>query len=388
MIDRIVNPLKQNSFFLFGARGTGKSFLLNHLLTSQRTLKINLLDPVISEQFALEPSRLVTAIDGFGPDLDWVFIDEIQKQPKLLDLVHLLIEERSLKFAITGSSARKLKHGAANMLAGRAFEFQLFPLTHLEIGQGFSLDAALHWGTLPSIITASSDENRRLYLQSYSSTYLKEEIAEEQVVRKLDPFRKFLNVAAQSNGTIINFSKIARDVGVSTVTVQSYFQILEDTLLGFYLQPFHNSVRKRQRGNPKFYLFDLGIQRALSLQTSVPLVYGNYAYGRAFEHFIVAEIFRLQRYLNKDFQLSYLRTKDDAEIDLIIERPGLPMILIEIKSSNQIRAENVRSLQRFLPDFKNAKAICLSNDPTPQKIGEVWALPWKKGLEEIGLVSQ
>lgn len=390
MINRLLNPLKQNTFFLFGARGTGKSYLLKRLLPSQRTLTVNLLEPETFEQFALDPSRLRTAIDGHGSALEWVFIDEVQKLPKLLDLVHSIIEERStaaapLHFALTGSSARKLKRNQANMLGGRAFEFHLFPLTHIELADAFSLEAALQWGTLPKLQEFSTDEQRRLYLQSYYSTYLKEEIAEEQIVRKLEPFRRFLYVASQANGAILNFANMARDVGVSTVTVQSYFQVLEDTLLGFLLEPFHESIRKRQRENPKFYFFDLGVQRALSRLSAIPLAPETYAYGKAFEHFLILEIFRIQRYRNLEFALSYLRTKDDAEIDLIIERPGLPRALIEIKSTNRIAADDTRALAKFLPDFKNAQAFCLSQDSTPQKIDNVWCLPWMQGLRELGL---
>lgn len=390
MLNRIINPLKNNSFFLFGARGTGKSYILHHLLPKEQTLTIDLLDPLTNEQFALEPNRLRSVIDGFGSELKWVFIDEVQKQPKLLDLVHAIIEEKSrssssLHFALTGSSARKLKRNKANMLGGRAFEFNLFPLTHIELADRFSLNFALNWGTLPKVFELETDEQRRLYLQGYYSTYLKEEIAEEQVVRQLDPFRRFLSIAAQSNGTILNFSNAARDVGVSTVTAQSYFQILEDTLLGFFLESFQESIRKRQRQNPKFYMFDIGVQRVLSRVSAIPLIPETYAYGRTFEHFLIAEIYRLQRYLNLEWQLSYLRTKDDAEIDLIIERPGMPRALLEIKSGTRITADDVSTLAKFLPDFRNSEAFCLSNDPTPQKINGVWALPWQQGLVEIGL---
>ena len=390
MINRLLSPLKNNTFFLFGARGTGKSHLLQHLLPLEKTLTVNLLEPETYDQYSLSPNRLRAAIDARDKDLQWVFIDEVQKLPKLLDLVHAIIEERNtlgapLNFALTGSSARKLRRNNANMLGGRAFEFHLFPLTHLELGDKFSLESALQWGTLPKLLEFSTDEQRRFYLQSYYSTYLKEEIAEEQIVRKLEPFRRFLNVAAQSNSAILNFANIGRDVGVSTVTVQSYFHVLEDTLLGFLLEPFHESIRKRQRENPKFYFFDLGVQRALARLTSIPLAPETYAYGKAFEHFIILEIYRLQRYLNKDYSLSYLRTKDDAEIDLIIERPGMPRALVEIKSASRITQDDVRTIARFLPDFPNAEAFCLSNDQTPQKIQGVWCLPWRQGIREIGI---
>jgi predicted AAA+ superfamily ATPase len=312
-------------------------------------------------------------------------IDEIQKAPKLLDLVHQQIESSRFKFALTGSSARKLRHGTANLLAGRAFVYHLFPLTAGEIGDQFSLQAALSWGTLPRAVTLGSDHNRRDFLRAYTHTYLQEEITQEQIVRRLDPFRRFLVAAAQMSGQIVNFSKIGREVGASTVTVQSYFQILEDTLIGNLIEPFHESVRKRQRGNPKFYFFDTGIQRALNNTLQVELAPQTYGYGAAFEHFVVNEINRLQSYARKDYRLSYLRTKDGVEIDLVIERPGLRRALVEIKSTERVTEEEIRSLTRLGKDVENSEAFCLSRDPTPKKIGAVSCLPWQQGLIEIGL---
>lgn len=187
-------------------------------------------------------------------------------------MAHQQIESGRFRFALTGSSARKLKHGGANLLAGRAHVFHLYPLVARELKERFSLRDALLWGTLPRLYSLGSEEDKRDFLRSYAHTYLQEEITQEQVVRRLDPFRRFLLVAAQMSGQVINFAKVARDVGSSIPTVQSYFQILEDTLVGFFLESFHESIRKRQRGNPKFYFFDMGIQRALSDQLTVDLV--------------------------------------------------------------------------------------------------------------------
>ena len=315
----------------------------------------------------------------------WVVIDEVQKLPALLDVAHQHIEASPLRFALTGSSARKLKHGGANLLAGRAFVYRLFPLTAREIGARFSLPDALHWGTLPRLFSLERQEDKRDYLRSYAHTFLQEEITQEQVVRRLDPFRRFLFVAAQMSGQIINFSKLAREVGASVPTVQSYFQILEDTLVGFLLDAFHESVRKRQRENPKFYFFDTGVLRALSQTLTVDLVPHTYAFGVAFEHFILNEIMRLQSYGKKDYRFSYLRTKDGVEIDLIIERPGRKRVLVEIKSAERIRPEDIRSLKRLAPDVPHSEALCLSLDPVAQKIDGILCLPWQRGLEALGL---
>jgi predicted AAA+ superfamily ATPase len=385
MFNRLIKLQKNNSFFLFGARGTGKTFLLEEQYKAPSAFHIDLLDPEVNQTYNLRPRTLAEQLAALGKETEWIIIDEIQKIPKLLDLVHQQIESSRFKFALSGSSARKLKHGGANLLAGRAFVNHLFPLTAREIGEPFSLTAALAWGTLPRIFALESSEDKRDFLRAYTHTYLKEEITEEQVVRRLDPFRRFLIVAAQMSGQILNFSKIAREVGASAPTVQTYFEILEDTLVGFLLEPFHESVRKRQRENPKFYFFDTGVQRALNNTLTVELRPQTYAFGVAFEHFVVNEINRLQSYAKKDWRLSFLRTKDDVEIDLIIARPGLKRALVEIKSTEQVTEDDVRALERVGKDVANSEAFCLSLDPMPKQIGAVACFPWPRGLEEIGL---
>ncbi len=314
-----------------------------------------------------------------------MIIDEIQKAPKLLDLVHHLIENFSIRFVLTGSSARKLKRGGANLLAGRAFVRHLYPFTCRELGDSFDLKQALEWGTLPKVTSFDSDQDRADFLRTYCHTYLKEEIAEEQIVRKLDPFRRFLPVAAQHDGAIVNYSKIATDVGASVKTVQNYFQILEDTLLGFLLPPFHESIRKRQKGNPKFYFFDCGVRRALEKTLTVRLQPRTYEFGRVFESFVINEINRLQSYAGKDFELSYIRTKDDAEIDLVIERPGLPRALVEIKLSSLVRESDIRHLRSLSKDIKNSVSYCFSLEQTKKKIDNVECLHWKDGLRALDL---
>jgi predicted AAA+ superfamily ATPase len=385
MFNRLIRFPGKNSFFLFGARGTGKTFLLKQRFSASRALFIDLLNPDQTEIYSLRPQTLTEQLQALGKGIEWVILDEIQRVPKLLDLVHQQIESSRFKFVLSGSSARKLKHGGANLLAGRAFVNHLFPLTAQEIGEQFSLEAALEWGTLPRLFSLDTVEEKQDFLRTYAHTYLQEEITQEQIVRRLDPFRRFLIVAAQMSGQIINFSKIAREVGASTPTVQSYFQILEDTLIGFLLEPFHESIRKRQRENPKFYFFDTGVVRSLSNTLTVKLKPGTYAFGVAFEHFVLNEVVKLQSYKKKDFRLSYIRTKDNVEIDLIIERPGVPRALVEVKSTGFVTEEDVRALVLLGRDIPNSEAFCLSLDPTARKISGVWSLPWQKGLQEIGL---
>ncbi len=322
-------------------------------------------------------------VHGLPESIQWVVIDEIQRIPKLLDLVHHLIETTSIQFALTGSSSRKLKRGAANLLAGRAFVYHLHPFTSIELGDRFDLLQSLQWGTLPKIFQLENHSDKEAFLRSYTFTYLREEIVAEQIVRKLDPFRLFLEVAAQSNGQIINFTRIAEDTGVDTKTVQTYFEILEDTLIGFLLPPFDRSIRKRQRTNPKFYYFDVGVQRSLARTLQVPLQEGSFAYGNAFEHFLIAEIRRLLDYLKPDWRMFYLRTKDDAEIDLILERPGESYLLIEIKSTNQVGARDCETLQRFIHDFPNANAFCISRDIQRKQIGDVTCQFWRDFINQL-----
>ena len=385
MINRHVNILKNRSFFLFGARSTGKTTTVKDLFSKDRSKYIDLLQPDIAEEYELNPTALADILDIEKDKYDWIIIDEIQKNTKLLDIVHSYISSSKLKFGLTGSSARKLKRGAANLLAGRASVYKLFPLTFLELGTDFNIQSFLEWGSLPEITSLKSEDEKFDFLKSYTDTYLKEEILQEQIIRKLTPFRRFLNIAAQTNAQIINFSKIARDVGVSTVTVQSYYEILEETLVGKLLEPYHSSIRKRQNQNPKFYFFDNGVQRALSRQLNIPLNASTYIYGNVFETFVFNQINALNEYNRKDFTFSYLKTKDNVEIDLIIERPGLKTALIEIKSSKNIREDDIKSLARISKDFSNSEAYCFSQDKTPRKIKNVKCYHWKDGLREIEL---
>ncbi len=385
MFKRIFKPSGKSSFFLFGPRGSGKTHLVKNYFSPQSMFYLDLLDPDIQQELILRPRGLVERLDILAPEVKWIVIDEIQKIPGLLDVVHQQIERGRFQFALTGSSARKLKRGAANLLAGRAFLYHLFPLTAGEIGGGFSLASALQWGTLPRVLSLEKDEDKRDYLRSYAHAYLQEEITQEQIVRRLDPFRRFLQVAAQMSGQTLNFSKIARDCLTTVPTIQSYFQILEDTLIGFLLEPFHESIRKRQRGNPKFYFFDTGVLRALSGTLSVNLAPRTADFGIAFEHFLIQEIRRLESYAKKDWRFSYLRTKDGAEIDLIIERPGLKRALVEIKSSERIAPEDISGVRSLAPDIPQSEAFCLSLDPTAKIIDGVRCLPWERGLKDLGL---
>ena len=384
--DMLIRSLKlpnNHSLILFGARGTGKSTLLKQLFTPQNTLWIDLLNPSEEERFSRDPEELRAIVLALPPSIQHVVVDEIQKIPKLLDVIHGLIENTNHYFVMSGSSARKLKQAGANLLAGRAFIYHLFPLSFLELGQQFHLESALRWGLLPKVTQLKSDEEKMRFLQAYTHTYLKEEIWAEQFIRKLEPFRRFLEVSAQCNGKIINYANIANDVGVDDKTIKEYFSILEDTLIGFILEPFQHSFRKRLSLKPKFYFFDLGVARALARLLSVPLAVSTSGYGDTFEHFIILECMKLAAYFQPEYRFSYLRTKDDAEVDLIIERPGKSLLFIEIKSTKQVKENDLSAFIGISKDFGDCEAICLSNDSLAKKYHHVTVMPWRQGIEYI-----
>lgn len=382
MVPRNLNISKSSSFFLFGARGTGKSTYLNRYSEIKFELVIDLLKPAEFARYSMDPEILSREVAGFSANT-WIAIDEVQRVPQLLDLVHYHIEKDKLLFAMTGSSARKLKRGAANLLAGRAFKYELHPFTYLELGAEFNLSDVLHFGSLPKVVSLKDPQDKNLFLESYALTYVEEEVWNEHIIRSLPPFRRFLQIAAQMNGEIVNFSKIAASVGVEDKTIKSYFSILEDTYLGFFLEPYNRSVRKQQTSHPKFYFFDLGVKSAVDGTLGNKINPGSSAYGRAFEHFIVLEVLRRNAYTKSRFKLSYLRTKDGAEVDLIVSKGDKAIAIVEIKSTTNVSHDSVKPLRNFQDDFKGAKFLCLSNDEKAQSFGEILALHWRDGIEEI-----
>jgi len=379
---RLARLSDHNSFFLFGARGTGKTTLLRQAPFLASALWIDLLDADTEERYALRPSLLGEQAEAL-PDGSWVVIDEVQKLPKLLDQVHLTLDRRRVHFALTGSSSRKIKRGGADLLAGRAWTFNLYPFTARELGGGFDLDQALAWGTLPGLHRLPLAADRARFLRSYTQTYLREDILVEQLVRNLDPFRLFLPLAAQMDTQIVNYTNIARDTGVDYKTVQNYYQILVETNLGFFLEPYGRSVRTVQVKSPKFYFFDTGVKRALQNRLTVPLQERTTDYGETYESWFINECQRLNHYLELDYSLSYLRTKDDVEVDLVIERPGQPPALVEVKSAAAIDERHVRSLVRFQEDFPDADLLCAARVPIPQNLGRIQVLPWRDALDTL-----
>ncbi|MDH4466688.1 MAG: AAA family ATPase [Bacteriovoracaceae bacterium] len=396
MYSRLINPSLSHSFFLFGPRGTGKStWLLNQFFESQKkslknnlsdntkVLYLDLLDPSIEQVLSVHPNQLEEMVEARNSQLEWVIIDEIQKIPKLLDVVHKLIFSKKLKFALTGSSARKLKRDAANLLAGRAFSYQLHPLTFVELGKNFNLNQVLSYGSLPSLFSFHSDSDKRKFLLSYLQIYIKEEILVEQLIRNIDPFRSFLEVAGQCNTEIINYTNIAREAGISSKSVERYFAILSDTFLGFFLEPYSKSVRQRQKQAPKFYFFDCGIARAISQEINIELSPKTYEYGKLFEQYVIVEIFRLNHYYEKNWKFSYLRTGAGVEIDLIIEKSKKEIILVEIKSADHIQEEHLSGLKNFSDDFPTSKKYLLCRAKIARVSSGIKIMNYLDGMKEI-----
>jgi predicted AAA+ superfamily ATPase len=385
MVKRFLKLTTDYSVLLLGARGAGKSTLVREIYPASNNLYIDLLNPEEEARFARNPNLLIELVEAMPFAAQYVIVDGVQKQPKLLDVVHLLLESRKCGkyFILTGSSARKLKAAGVNLLAGRAFVYHLFPFSYLECGESFRLEDALRYGMLPKIFEFTSSEDKQRFLQSYTLTYLKEEIWAEQLIRNLHPFRRFLEVAAQSNGKIINYSTIARDVGADDKTVKNYFSLLEDTLLGFMLAPYHHSFRKRLKSAPKFYFFDVGVTRALAQLLTVTTKEGTSYYGELFESFVIIECIKLASYYYSEYRFSYFMTGAGLEIDLVVERPAQLLLLIEIKSSEQVRSEDLKSLRKISVELGNCEAVCFSNDPLQRKVDGVMVYPWKEGIEKF-----
>lgn len=379
MIERLLKLPLHHSLLLLGARNTGKSTLIKQTYPTSHL--IDLLQPDEEEKFARNPKELQHLVLAMPDHQTHVLIDEIQKVPVLLNVVHSLIESTNKIFVLTGSSARKIKKGAANLLAGRAFVYHLHPFSFLELGDAFSLHKALSYGLLPKIYHYTEEQDCMSFLGSYAHTYLKEEVWAEHWIKKLEPFRKFLEVAAQMNGKIINFHRIALDVGVDDKTVKEYFSILEDTLIGFCLDGFHSSVRKRLLSKPKFYFFDVGVKRSLARELSIPVQSGTFAYGELFEQFVVTECKKLASYYQPDFQFSYFMTKDGLEIDLVVERPAKPNLFIEIKSKNCVGEYDLKSLRIIKNDLPTGEFVCFSDDPYPKEIEGIRVWPWRQGIQ-------
>lgn len=382
MIPRILKLPKSQSFFLFGPRQTGKSTLVSEMF-AQAVWRLDLLQSQAFLAYSKDPSLFRRqAEDKIGREnIRSIFIDEIQRVPDLLNEIQSLMQShKNIQFIITGSSARKLKRGAANLLGGRAVERHLFPFCYQELQRKFDLDAVLRFGTLPAVEAKPESEKMDL-LNAYVTTYLREEIQNEGLVRNLGGFARFLDLAASQAGEVVSFSNLARESALPIKTVQSYYEILEDTLVGFRLEPWRKSLRKRLAGHPKFFLFDLGVVNALNHRlTAQP---DPVAYGRLFEQFIIMDTYRQNAYLGREVNLYYWRTNHGAEVDLLLERHGELLAAVECKSSTQIGGSQLSGLRAFHEEHPAVPAYLVCRAPHAFKIEHIQVLPWREYFSEL-----
>ena len=344
--------------FLFGARQTGKSTLLKDRFGG--AIYYDLLDPNLRKAFKRNPNSLKEALWD-KPAGTLVIIDEIQKVPELLDIVHTLMVDKGLFFILSGSSARKLKRSGANTLGGRAIPETLYPLVWPEVTD-FQIDRAVQNGMIPRHYMV---ENATKRLSGYVKVYLDEEIREEGEVRELDAFERFMEVAAISDGEMLNYSNIASDCGVSAKTVKSYFQILYDTLIGYEIPAFRKEIKRRIVQAPRFYYFDVGLANYLMGRHS--LKRGTDDYGHAFEHFVIQEIIAYKGYNDKRDIISYWHTYDKKEVDVII---GDAKVAIEIKSTEHVETKHKKGLKAFSEENPDCRLILVSLDPITRKSGD------------------
>lgn len=375
------NQLPSESFFLFGPRQVGKSTLLQKIKT---LLTIDLLNPDDQLKYSKDPNLLAQQIAGLKKE-GIIFIDEVQRVPKLLDIIHQMIEkEPGLKFVLSGSSARKLRHGASNLLGGRALYRTLHPLTHQELGNSFDLEKVLSFGSLPKIYTLLLQQQQELaedFLRSYVTTYIREEIKAEALVRNLQGFQNFLDVAAAHFSEQVNLLDVSRQCSIAYATVREYYSILEDTLVSFMLPPCLKSVRKRMSSAPKFYFFDNGVLRAilgvLKAQPS-PL-----ELGRLFEQWFIQEIMRYNAYTQQDWKLSFWRTSHGAEVDLIIERGPDILYAIECKYKKTITRADLSGIHAFLNDHPKVPTFLVAPIDVTQKIDQTFIVSPKELFQRI-----
>lgn len=360
-----------DSVFVWGARQTGKTTWLRENFPQCRYY--DLLRPAEFNRLLAHPELLSQELDDMGEE-DTVIIDEIQKLPQLLDEVHYLIQSKGIRFILSGSSARKLRRLGTNLLGGRAYKVQMYPLVSAEIPD-FDLIRAVNNGMIPRHYMVQNAQRR---LQGYVGVYLDEEIQQEALARNLTSFSHFLEAAAKSDGEMLVYKNVAQDCGIDVRTVKEYFTILEDTLLAYFIPGFTSSKKRKAIVSPKFYLFDVGLVNLLLHRSN--LQPGSADFGHAFEHFIIQEIIAYLGYTHSSEKLSYWRTASGYEVDAII---GEGRVAIEIKSSTEVQSRHAHGLKAFSEDFPEAKLYIVSLDKYKRKLNGVAVLPALDFLKDL-----
>ena len=357
------------SAFLWGPRKTGKSFWI-----SKHYQGFPLIDLLKTDVFADYISRPSLLREQFQTYKGLIIIDEIQMVPDLLNEIHWLIENAGISFLMTGSSARKLRRGHANLLGGRAWRFSMMPLTYFET-QGFNLEKIVISGLIPPHFLSDYPIQD---IRSYVADYLKEEIASEAIIQNIPAFSEFLRIAALTTGELLNYTNVGRETGVKAKTIRNYFQILEDTLLGFRLQAWKKKKNRRLIETEKFYLFDVGLTNYLSRRK--PSM-GTPEFGKSFEHFIFMELKAFQAYSNPELEIHYWRTASGYEVDFILDDMN---VAIEVKSSSKIHSGHTKGLKALLEEHTVNKAIIVSTIKQEMTVSKgIHVLPWKQFLEML-----
>ena len=376
MIERIIQltDSKEDSVFFFGARQTGKTTLLLKLFPNSKFY--DLLETNTYERMRRNPSLLRQEL-AEAEEGEIVIIDEIQLIPELLNEVQWLIVRKGLHFILSGSSARKLKRKGANMLGGRAVRNILYPLVSAEIPD-FDIIRAVNSGMLPTHYLATSERQLIKRQQAYISVYLKEEIAAEALVRNLSSFNRFMEVAALTDGEMVNYNNLAQDCGIDAKTVKEYFTILEETLIGYMVPAYTHTVKRRLNQAPRFYYFDVSLPNYLLHRHGMQP--GSDDFGHAFEHLIIQEIIAFLGYNDLENMLSYWHTYTGYEVDAVL---GDAKVAVEIKSTREVQSKHLKGLKAFGEEHPNARLIVVSLDTSPRLFNGVEVMPALYFLQEL-----
>jgi predicted AAA+ superfamily ATPase len=376
-IDRILRIAlpRGRSAFLWGPRKTGKSTFLRAAFPE--SLTFDLLRTDLMLDLARRPALLRERLLAAEPAklAHPVIVDEVQKVPALLDEVHWLIENRGLRFILCGSSARKLKRSGVNLLGGRAWRYEMHPLASIEIGS-VDLLRALNRGLVP---VHYLDPGYQRSLRAYVVDYLKEEVFDEGLTRNVAAFSRFFDAVGYSHGDLTNYSNIARDCGVDSKTVKEYYQILVDTLLGTFVEPWKKRQERQVIGKAaKFYLFDVGVAGALT-RRRITEERGE-AFGRALEHFVLMELLAHRSYRELDYGVHFWRTKSGLEVDFVL---GDGEVAVEVKGTSRVDSSDFRSLRAFLEDNHPRRAVVVCSEPAPRVQDGIEVLPWREFLARL-----
>lgn len=377
MIERTI-AFPRGNFFLFGPRGSGKSYWLHNAYTDN-VVYIDLLESRVFTRLSADPQRLTEYIPAGYTDT--VIIDEIQKIPALLDEVHRLIEEnRNLRFILTGSSPRKLRRTSSNLLGGRASTCHFHPLTAMELGTRFDLVKALQFGLLPTLYDTEKDVDPDTYLAGYIEAYLREEILQEGLTRNVSAFNRFLEAASFSQGEVLNVTQVSRECSVHRKVVESYFQILDDLLIGRRIPVFTRKAKRRLIQHAKFYFFDTGVYRAI--RPKGPLDTPELIDGAALETLVLQN---LQAYIDNhqlDYTIHYWRTTSGKEVDFIAYGDD-GLVAIEIKRSRTVTSKDLSGLKTFMEDYPAAHAMLLYGGDKQLHIDGIRAIPILHALTHL-----